>query len=82
MHAVRDGGMEKIASIRHVPGEASAMVGAKLAALVCNLMRVVFRSHRRALKNNNMLCKDREPGESAVMLMGVAGERCHRADKK
>ena len=36
----------------HVPGEASAMTGAKLAALVCKHMRAVFRAHRRALKNN------------------------------
>ena len=29
----------------HVPGEASAMMCAKLAALVCNHMRAVFRAH-------------------------------------
>ena len=36
----------------HVPGEASAMTGAKLAALVCKHMRAVFRVRRRALKDN------------------------------
>ena len=44
----------------HMPGEASAMMGAKLAALVCKHMRAVFRAHRRALKNNVRitLCMD------------------------
>ena len=36
----------------HVPGEALAMMGAKLAALVCKHMRAVFRTRRRVLKNN------------------------------
>ena len=36
----------------HVPGEASAMTGAKLAALVFKHMRAVLRLRRRLLKNN------------------------------
>ena len=35
-----------------MPGEASAMMGAKLAALVCKHMRTLFRTHRRLLKND------------------------------
>ena len=52
--------MEKTASrdYCHAPGEASIMMGAKLAALVCKHMRAVLRAHRRdsAFKNNVEYC--------------------------
>ena len=62
----------------HVPGEASAMTGAKLAVLVCKHMRhTVFRAHRSALKNRwstDDCARTRDPpshadgsgGESAI----------------
>ncbi len=52
----------------HVPGEASAMTGAKLAALVCKHMRAVFRTHRRALKNDwGYSVRNRDPLPSVDM---------------
>ncbi len=53
----------------HVPGEASAMTGAKLAALVCKHMRTLFRTHRRLLKNDVEYSERRRdplPGEVAA----------------
>jgi hypothetical protein len=56
--------MEKTASrdYCHVPGDASIMMGAKLAALVCKHMRAVLRAHTRdsALKNNVEYCHGRD----------------------
>ena len=49
----------------HVPGEASEMTGAKLAALVCKHMRAVCRLRRRLLKNNEEYSKrSRDPPPS------------------
>ena len=52
--------MEKTASrdYCHAPGEASIMMGAKLAALVCKHMRAALRAQDRdsALKNNVEYC--------------------------
>ena len=44
MYAVMEAWKKKLRDY-HVPGEASAMMCAKLAALVCNHMRAVFRAH-------------------------------------
>ena len=51
IHAIMEAWRSKLRDY-HVPGEASAMTGAKLAALVCKHMRAVFRLRRRLLKNN------------------------------
>ena len=74
MHAVMEAWRRKLRDY-HMPGDASAMMGAKLAALVCKHMRTVFRVHRRALKSNVEYCaRTRDPppnadgsgGESAI----------------
>ena len=51
MYAVMEAWRSKLRDY-HMPGEASAMLGAKLAALVCKHMRTLFRVHRRLLKND------------------------------
>ena len=51
MYAVMEAWRSKLRDY-HVPGEASAMLGVKLAALVCKHMRTLFRVHRRLLKND------------------------------
>ena len=60
----------------HVPGEASAMTGAKLAALVCKHMRAVFRLRRRLLKNNveySKRSRDPPPSENDGLAPGTHG---------
>ena len=60
----------------HVPGEASAMTGAKLAALVCKHMRAVFRLRRRLLKNNVKYSKrsrDPPPSDNDGLASGTDG---------
>ena len=60
----------------HVPGEASAMTGAKLAALVCKHMRAVFRLRRRLLKNNveySKRSRDPTPSENDGLAPGTDG---------
>jgi hypothetical protein len=64
MHVVMEAWRSKLREY-HVPGEASAMMGVKLAALVCKHMRAVFRAHRRALKNNIEYCASRRERSSA-----------------
>ena len=61
----------------HVPGEASAMTGAKLVALVCKHMRAVFRTRRRVLKNYveySERSRDRPPPNAAGTGGGSAAE--------
>jgi len=51
IYAVKEAWRSKLRDY-HVPGEVSAMMGAKLAALVCKHVRPLFRTHRRLLKND------------------------------
>ena len=41
----------------HAVGETAFIPGAKLVAVVCAHMRVVFLEHRKALKNNVEYCR-------------------------
>ena len=46
----------------HKVGDTAAMPGAKVVAMVCAHMRVVFMEHRKALKNNAEYCRrSRDP---------------------
>jgi len=75
MYAVMEAWRSKLRDY-HVPGEASAMMGAKLAALVCKHMRTLFRTHRRLLKNDvgySERSRDPLPSEDADVV-GYAEE--------
>jgi hypothetical protein len=77
MHAVMEAWRRKLRDY-HVPGEASIMLGAKLAALVCTHMWAVFRAHRRALKNNVEYCaRTRHP---PLNMDGSGGESATEDD--
>ena len=59
-----------------MPGEASAMTGAKLAALVCKHMRTLFRTRRRLLENNveySVRSRNPPPNKNGGLVVGSPG---------
>ena len=60
----------------HVPDEASAMTGAKLAAIVCKHMRTLFRTRRRLLENNveySVRSRNPPPNKNGGLVVGSPG---------